>query len=45
MAIDIEQLRREIREENRRFAAFAAVTIISALSVGIAIGRFVLFHS
>jgi hypothetical protein len=40
MTIQIEQLRQEIRAENRKFFAQAVIALAAALGVGIAIGRF-----
>lgn len=45
MTIQIERLRQEIRMENRKFIVQLVIAIAAALGVGIAIGRFVLFHS
>jgi hypothetical protein len=45
MTIQIERLRQEIKMENRKFLAQAVLAIAAALGVGIAIGRFWLFHS
>ena len=45
MTIQIERLRREIKMENRKFIAQAVIAIAAALGIGIAIGRFWLFHS
>jgi hypothetical protein len=42
MAIQIERLRQEIRMENRVQLVLA---VAAALGVGVAIGRFWLFHS
>jgi DNA-binding transcriptional regulator YiaG len=44
MTIQIERLRQEIKMENRKFAVQLAIAIAAALGVGIAIGRFWLFH-
>jgi hypothetical protein len=45
MTIQIERLRQEIKMENRKFALQAIIAITAALGVGIAIGRFWLFHA
>lgn len=45
MTIRSEQLRREIRTENRKFAVQFILAVSAALVAGIAIGRFVLFHA
>jgi hypothetical protein len=44
MTIQIERLRQEIKMENRKFAVQLVLAIATALGVGIAIGRFWLFH-
>jgi len=45
MTIQIERLRQEIRTENRKFLVQVLIGVAAALGVGIAIGRFVLFHA
>jgi hypothetical protein len=40
-----EKLRQEIRAENRRFAVLLVVGIVACLSVGIILGKFVIFHT
>ena len=45
MAIQIERLRREMRNENRKFLVQLVLAISAAVAVGIAIGRVVLFHA
>jgi hypothetical protein len=45
MTIQIERLRQEIRMENRKFAVQLVVALVAALGVGVAIGRFWLFHA
>lgn len=45
MTIQIERLRQEIRMENRKFFVQLVLAITAALGVGIAIGRFALFHT
>jgi hypothetical protein len=45
MTIQIERLRQEIKMENRKFIAQVVIAIAAALGVGIAIGRFWLFHA
>lgn len=42
MIIQIEQLRQEIRRENRKFLVQALVVAAAALGTGIAIGYFLL---
>ena len=45
MATQEERLRQEIRMENRKFVVQALIALVAAIGVGVAIGRFVLFHS
>ena len=45
MTIQIERLRQEIRMENRKFAVQIVLALVAALGVGVAIGRFWLFHT
>lgn len=45
MATQEERLRQEIRMENRKFVVQALIALAAAIGVGVAIGRFVLFHS
>lgn len=45
MTIQIERLRQEIRMENRKFFVQLVLAITAALGVGIALGRFMVFHS
>lgn len=45
MTIQIERLRQEIRMEQRKFTVQALIAAAALLGVGIAIGRFLLFHS
>lgn len=45
MTTQIERLRQEIRLENRKFVVQLLIGISAAVAVGIAIGRFVLFHT
>lgn len=40
MTIQIEQLRQEIRAENRKFAVQLVIAFAAALGIGIVIGRF-----
>lgn len=40
-----ERLRQEIKMENRKFLVQLLVGVAAALGVGVAIGRFWLFHS
>jgi hypothetical protein len=44
MTIQIERLRQEIRYETRKFLVQFVIALAAALGVGIAIGRFVVFH-
>jgi hypothetical protein len=44
MTIQIERLRQEIKMENRKFAVQLLIAAAALLGVGIAIGRFWLFH-
>jgi uncharacterized membrane protein len=39
------QLRQELRMESRKFVVQALIAAAALLAVGIAIGRFVFFHS
>lgn len=43
--LDIKRLEQEIRMENRKFLVQLVLAITAALGVGIAIGRFALFHT
>jgi hypothetical protein len=45
MTIQIERLRQEIRMENRKFAVQIVLALVATLGVGVAIGRFWLFHA
>jgi hypothetical protein len=45
MATQIERLRQEIKTENRKFVVQALIAAAALLAVGIAIGRFVVFHT
>jgi len=45
MTTQVERLRQEIRMEGRKFAVQAVLAIATALGVGVAIGRFWLFHT
>ena len=45
MTIQIERLRQEIRMENRKFAVQLVLALTAALAVGVALGRFWLFHT
>lgn len=52
MAVQIEQnrtsterLRQEIKTENRKFLVQLLIGLTTAVGVGVAIGRFWLFHS
>ena len=44
MTIQIERLRQEIKMENRKFIVQVTIAAAALLGVGIAIGRFWLFH-
>jgi len=41
----IDRIRQEMRMENRKFMVSAIVAAAALLGVGIAIGRFLLFHA
>ena len=45
MTTQTERLRQEIKMENRKFIVQLLLGAAAILGVGIAIGRFVLFHS
>lgn len=45
MTIQIERLRQEIKMENRKFLVQLLIAIAAAVGIGIAIGRFWLFHA
>lgn len=45
MTTQAERLRQEIKMENRKFIVQLLIGATAILGVGIAIGRFVLFHS
>jgi hypothetical protein len=45
MTIQIERLRQEIRMENRKFVVQLVLALTAALGVGVALGRFWLFHA
>jgi hypothetical protein len=45
MTIQIERLRQEIRMENRKFIAQIIIAGAALLGIGIAVGRFWLFHT
>jgi hypothetical protein len=45
METQIERLRQEIRLENRKFIVQIVLALAGALAAGVALGRFVLFHS
>ena len=44
MTIQIERLRQEIRMENRKFLVQFVLVLAAAFGVGVAVGRFWLFH-
>lgn len=43
--VNIERLRQEIRTENRKFAVQLLIAAAGLLVAGVAIGRFIFFHS
>ena len=45
MTIQIERLRQEMRMENRKFVVQLVLALAAAVGVGVALGRFWLFHS
>ena len=45
MTIQIERIRQEMRMENRKFVVQLVLALAAAVGVGIALGRFWLFHS
>jgi len=45
MTIQIERLRQEMRMENRKFVVQLILALTAAVGVGVALGRFWLFHS
>jgi hypothetical protein len=45
MTTQIERLRQEIRTDNRKFVIQLALAAAALLAAGVAIGRFVFFHS
>ena len=45
MVTQEERLRQEIRMENRKFLVQALIAAAALLGAGVAIGRFVWFHS
>lgn len=45
MDTQIERLRQEIKMENRKFVVQAILALTAALGLGVAIGRFWLFHT
>ena len=45
MTTQIERLRQEIRLENRKFLVQLLIGVAAAVGVGVAIGRFWLFHA
>ena len=45
MTIQIERLRQEMRMENRKFVVQLVLALTAAVGVGVALGRFWLFHS
>lgn len=45
MTIQIERLRQEIRTENRKFLIQLSIGAAALLAAGVALGRFLLFHT
>jgi hypothetical protein len=45
MTIQIERLRQEMRRENRKFVVQLILALAAAVGVGVALGRFWLFHT
>lgn len=45
MTTQIERLRQEIKTDNRKFAVQLLIGAAAILGVGVAIGRFWLFHT
>jgi len=45
MTIQIERLRQEMRMENSKFVVQLILALTAAVGVGVALGRFWLFHS
>ena len=45
MTTQIERLRQEIRTDARKFAVQLLIGVVAAVGVGVAIGRFWLFHT
>lgn len=45
MTIQIERLRQEMRMENRKFVVQIVLALTAAVGVGVALGRFWLFHA
>jgi hypothetical protein len=45
MTIQIERLRQEMRMENRKFVVQLVLALTAAVGVGVALGRFWLFHA
>ena len=45
MTIQIERIRQEMRMENRKFVVQLVLALTAAVGVGVALGRFWLFHS
>ena len=44
MQSQIERFREQVKRENRKFAVQLLIAVAALLGVGIAIGRFVVFH-
>ena len=45
MTIQIERIRQEMRMENRKFIVQLVLALTAAVGVGVALGRFWLFHA
>ena len=45
MQAQIERLRQEIKFENRKFTIQLILMLVATLGAGIALGRFILFHT
>ena len=45
MTTQVERLRQEIKMENRKFLVQLLIGVAAAVGVGVAIGRFWLFHT
>ena len=45
ITIQIERIRQEMRMENRKFVVQLVLALAAAVGVGVALGRFWLFHA